>query len=70
MHNIDYRIPLTNSRLFDTVMYAAAKKLCGTFPGLSFTYERGEIHIFGNLSDYWYQQYNEAMFRSMLPVGP
>lgn len=66
MHTIDYHIKLTNSKLFDTMMYAAAKKLCGKFPGLRFTYDRHEIHIFGELSDYWYQQYNEAMFNSML----
>ena len=36
MHKIDYHIQLTNSKLFDTLMYSAALKVCGKFPGLLF----------------------------------
>lgn len=62
MHPIEYRIPLTGSKLFDIVMYNTATKLCEKYPGLSFKYDTKEILIYGELNDYWYQQYQEAMF--------
>lgn len=68
MHKIDYHIQLTNSKLFDTLMYSAALKVCGKFPGLHFTYDEHDIHIFGELSDYWYQKYNESVFDSLIPA--
>ena len=68
MHKIDYHIQLTNSKLFDTLMYSAALKVCAKFPGLHFTYGEKDIHIFGELSDYWYQKYNESVFESLVPA--
>lgn len=62
MHTIEYRIPLTGSKLFDIVMYNTATKLCEKYPGLNFKYDTKEILIYGELNDYWYQQYQEAMF--------
>ncbi len=62
MHQIDYKIPLTGSKLFDIVMYNTAKKLCTEYPGLEFKYDTKEITIYGELNDFWYQKYQEAMF--------
>ncbi|MBQ9412740.1 MAG: hypothetical protein IJU29_06560 [Oscillospiraceae bacterium] len=67
-HTVDYRIKLTNSKLFDTMMYAGAVKLCGKFPGLQFRCEDHALHIFGELSDNWFQKYQEELFYSMLPA--
>ena len=67
-HTVDYRIKLTNSKLFDTTMYAGAVKLCGKFPGLQFRCEDHALHIFGELTDNWFQQYQESLFYSMLPA--
>ena len=66
MHKIDYSIKLTGSKLFDMVMYNAAKDLCAEYPGLQFEYSQTEIHIFGELNDYWFQKYQEAMFYNEL----
>ena len=66
MHKIDYHIQLTNSKLFDTLMYAAAVKLCGRFPGLRFDYGKSDIHIHGELNDYWFQRYNESVFDNLV----
>lgn len=65
MHKIEYEVKLTGSKLFDIVMYNAANKLCADFPGLQFEYNKTSIRIFGELDDYWFEKYNEAMFESM-----
>ena len=62
MHEIDYEVKLTGSKLFDTVMFNTAKKLCEDFPGLDFEYDTTAIHIYGQLNEYWYQKYAEQMF--------
>ena len=35
-HEIDFRVPLSGSQLFDIHAYATAKNLCAKFPGLSY----------------------------------
>ena len=62
MHPIEYEVKLTGSKLFDLVMYNTAKKLCTDFPGLDFDYNKTEIKIFGELNDYWYDEFNKQMF--------
>jgi hypothetical protein len=63
MHKVEYTMELTGSKLFDTVMYNTAKKLCADHPGLSFEYEdRKSIRISGELEDYWYEKYQQTMF--------
>lgn len=62
MHKVEYNIPLTGSKLFDVVMYNTAKKLCMDYPGLELEYEPSSIRVFGELDDYWYEKYQEAMF--------
>ena len=62
MHKGEYTINLTGSKLFDVVMYNTAKKLCMDYPGLSFDYGEKTIRVYGELDDYWYEKYQEAMF--------
>lgn len=62
MHKVEYTLNLTGSKLFDVVMFNTAKKLCAEYPGLQFEYDKNTIHIFGELNDYWFTKYNEAMF--------
>lgn len=62
LHKVEYTIPLTGSKLFDVVMYNTAKKLCADYPGLSYEYGKESIRVFGELNDYWYEQYQETMF--------
>lgn len=59
---VEYTIQLTGSKLFDTVMYNTAKKLCTDYPGLNFEYNEKNIRVFGELNEYWYAKYQEEMF--------
>ena len=62
MNKVEYTLQLTGSQLFDIVMYNTAKKLCSDFTGLKFDYNETSIRIYGELSDFWYEKYQEAMF--------
>lgn len=62
LKKVEYTIHLTGSKLFDTVMYNTAKKLCIDYPGLSFEYDENDIRVFGELDEYWYEKYQESMF--------
>lgn len=62
IHKVEYTIHLTGSKLFDMVMYNTATKLCQDYPGLQFEYSTTEIRVYGELEDYWYEKYQEAMF--------
>lgn len=62
MHQVDYTIQLTGSKLFDIVMYNTAKKLCADYPGLSFDYNEKSIRVYGELDDFWYKKYQNEMF--------
>lgn len=62
MNKVEYTLQLTGSQLFDIVMYNTAQKLCSDFPGLKFDYNETSIRIYGELSDFWYEKYQEAMF--------
>ncbi len=66
-HEIDFRVPLSNSALFDMNTRIVAEKLTAKFPGLQ--WEQMEendayyIHIFGELNDFWFNEYNKAVFQ-------
>ncbi len=62
MKKVEYVIQLTGSKLFDIIMHNTAKKLCDDFPGLNFEYDEKEIRVFGELNEYWYEQYEKVMF--------
>lgn len=62
MHEIDFIVKLTGSKLFDIYTFATATKLCSKFPGLSYECSPTEVHIYGQLNDYWYNEYNKAVF--------
>ena len=62
LHKVEYVIQLTGSKIFDIVMYNTAKKLCMDYPGLTFDYDDKNIRVYGELDDYWYEKYQEAMF--------
>jgi len=62
MHEIDFKVPLSGSQLFDYHSYVTAKNLCSMFPNLQFTMKDNVIHIFGELNDVWYEQWCKAIF--------
>ena len=62
-HEINFIVPLSGSKLFDTHAYATAKGLCDKFPGLEFEYsDQKQIRIYGSLNDYWLKKFNRAVF--------
>ncbi len=64
MHDVEYMIPLTGSKLFDMVMKSTAEKLCRDFPGLSSEFVGNSIRVAGQLKDEDYQRYQDRMFGS------
>ena len=62
MHQVEYIIPLTGSKLFDMVMRSTAEKLCADFPGLSLDYDGMSIRVYGELDDQMYELYQKEMF--------
>ena len=62
MHEISLNVPLSGSKLFDIHSMATAEKLCARFPGLNYKLEEKSICIYGQLNDYWYSEYNKAVF--------
>ena len=63
MHKIEFTVPLSGSKLFDTFAYATAKNLCAEFPGLNYDYEdKTKIQITGELNDYWFEKWNQRLF--------
>ncbi|NLV50000.1 MAG: hypothetical protein GXY20_04820 [Clostridiales bacterium] len=63
LHTIDFSIPLSGSKLFDVYIQVTARKLCEKFPGLDYDYsDPKKIRIYGELNDYWYEQFNKAVF--------
>ena len=64
MHPIEYKVARTGSRLFDTVMVNAAKRICATLPGLSYEESESELRITGELNDADWARYEEFMFGS------
>ena len=63
MNAIDFKVPLSGSKLFDIHTMAVAKNLCDKFIGLDYKFEDDYIHIFGALNDYWFEQWNKAVFQ-------
>lgn len=64
MNKIDFHVPLSGSKLFDVNSYVTAKKLCARFPGLQYEINEKDIHIFGELNDTWYADFNRALLES------
>ena len=62
MHKIDFTVPLSGSKLFDTLAYATAVRVTSKFPGLDFDYEDKDIRIHGELNDMWFNKWNNAVF--------
>lgn len=63
MNTIDFKVPLSGSKLFDTHTLVMAKKLCDKFIGLHYNMEDTYIHIFGELNDFWLEKWNQAVFQ-------
>lgn len=71
-HEINFTIPLSNSKLFDTHVIFTAKKLCDRFTGLYYTtvnddnldkdQKPNSIKIFGMLSDSEYTDWCRIVF--------
>lgn len=62
MHQVDYEVLRSGSKLFDIVMMNAAKKLCEDLPGLSYAMDEKAIRITGELDDGDYEKYLDFMF--------
>ena len=62
MNTIDFKVPLSKSKLFDMNSYATAQKLCSKFPGLKCNMGDTHIHIWGELNDFWLEKWNKAVF--------
>lgn len=63
MNTVDFKVPLSGSKLFDTHTLVMAKKLCDKFPGLKYSMEDTYVHIFGDLNEYWAAEFNKAVFQ-------
>ena len=63
MNTIDFKVPLSGSKLFDVHNMIMAKKLCDKFPGLNYEVETDHIRIFGKLNEYWTAEWNKAVFQ-------
>ena len=62
MNTVDFSVPLSGSKLFDTHAYVVAKHLCDLFPPLDFEYDDSRIRIHGELNDMWYERWCRAVF--------
>ncbi len=62
LNPIDFTVPLSHSKLFDTLAQNTAAKLCSQFPGLQMDVGEDKIRIFGQLNDFWYKKWNLAFF--------
>lgn len=70
VNHIELNIPLSGSQLFDINAYVTAKNLCVRFPGIECDYEdKKKIRIYGDLNDYWYEQFNKMVFDASKYVG-
>lgn len=56
-------MPKSGSLLFDLHAEYVARELIAKFPGLEYEISKREIHIFGELNDFWFNKFNEAVFR-------
>lgn len=63
MHKISFEVPLSGSLFFDLNTSVMARKLCDKFPGLQYEKTKTTIHIFGELNEYWYSEFNKAVFQ-------
>jgi len=64
MNTVDFTVPLCGSKLFDLNTLLTAQNLCAKFPGLKYDHVDGKhIHIYGELSDYWMNEFNKAVFQ-------
>lgn len=63
MNNVDFTVPKSGSLLFDLHTEYLARQLMAKFPGLNYENLDKEIHIYGELNDYWFEQFNKAVFK-------
>jgi len=63
MNKVDFKVPLSGSTLFDIHTMYTAKRLCEKFPGLVYEVKENEIRFSGELNDYWFEQWNKALFQ-------
>ena len=63
MNKVDFTVPKSGSLLFDLHAEYVARELIAKFPGLEYEISKKEIHIFGELNDFWFDKFNEAVFR-------
>lgn len=64
MNHVEFKVPLSGSQLFDLHSRVTAKHICDLYPPLSYEVdeEKKEIRIFGDMNDFWYQQWEQALF--------
>ncbi len=62
LHEIDFKVPLSGSELFDLHAFVTAKNLCDKFPGLDYEISKDSVRIFGSLNDYWYEEWIKHVF--------
>ncbi len=62
-NKIDFNVPKSGSLLFDLHAEYLARQLIAKFPGLQYEIFEKEIHIFGELNDYWFEKFNQTVFK-------
>ena len=62
LHQVDYTVLRTGSRLFDGVIIEAANQICAALPGIRCEVTPTEIHILGALNDADFAEYERFMF--------
>ena len=61
-NTVDFTVPKCGSLLFDLHAEYVARELIAKFPGLDYEVSKKEIHIFGELNDFWFNKFNMAVF--------
>ena len=64
LHEIDFKVPLSGSELFDIHAFVTAKNICAKFPGLDYEINKDSVRIFGSLNDYWYEEWVKHLFQA------
>ena len=63
MNKVEFTVPLCGSDLFDMHSRVTAQRLCAKFIGLNYEVNDKSIRIYGELNDYWYNEFNKAVFQ-------
>ncbi|MBQ1423820.1 MAG: hypothetical protein IIY96_05215 [Lachnospiraceae bacterium] len=64
LHEVDFKVPLSGSELFDIHTFVTAKNICTKFPGLDYEIKKDHVRIHGSLNDYWYQEWLKYLFNA------